>query len=100
MFQKNKFNSSLFANYQEPLLVDDYTEWLVEANRQLPKDTSICLSYDVKMVDANNIFNERETFYFAFEKEYTLNGLKIDKPFASPHTSPIFSFGVGNCHGI
>ena len=80
-----------FANYHQPLILDEYLNWLALADETLGPETALCLSYDVKeFVDRRQLFDDREVYYFAFEKEFSLLGLSVSKPFPSPHTSPIF----------
>lgn len=80
-----------FANYHEPLILQEYIDWLSSADTVLDDGTTICLSYDVKwLVDSHQIFEGKDVFYFSFEKELSLYGLNLSKPFQSPHTSPVF----------
>lgn len=80
-----------FANYHEPLILQEYIDWLSSADIALDDDTSLCLSYEVKwLVDSYQIFQGKDVFYFSFEKELSFYGLNLNKPFQSPHTSPVF----------
>lgn len=89
-----------FANYHAPLILGEYVDWLAAADSVLPRDTAMCLSYDVKkMVEENDLFVDREVFYFSFEKELSLFGLALNRPFQSPHTSPIFLLGLAIAMG-
>lgn len=89
--QELNIKGHFFADYHEPLILSEYVDWLRSADKILPIDTPIFLGYPMKkIVEGSNLFKDREVYYFAFEKHFSLYGLALGVPFVGPHSSPIF----------
>jgi len=88
--QNIDITAHFFANYHEPLILAEYIAWLESADKILPKSVPLLLGYPMKeIINAHQMLQERDIYYFCFEKEFTVSGLAIDRPFLSPHSSPI-----------
>lgn len=77
-----------FIPFHEPLIIDEYIQWLIKADNELPKSTKIVLGHTTKaLVEDNNIFKNREVIYLFLgisnKKKYN-----IAYPICSPATGP------------
>ncbi len=84
-----------FAPYHEPLILEEYVEWLREADKKLPKSTGIVLGVSTKkIVKENDLFKAREVFYLDLEKMPVFNVPDLKWPILAPQTSPIMVLPV------
>lgn len=78
-----------FAPYHKPLILENYVEWLKQADKILPKNTNIFLWHTTKeLVDKYKLFPNRKIFYLyltPFSYKYNFN---ITRPVLSPRTWP------------
>lgn len=78
-----------FAPYHEPLILENYIDWLKEADQKLPASTSIVLGHKTKeMVEKYGLFPNRKVYYLFLEGMFSGN-YNITKPIMSPQTGPI-----------
>jgi hypothetical protein len=78
-----------FAPYHEPLILENYIEWLKEADRKLPKSTKMVLGHKTKeIVEQHGLFPTRPVYYLFLEGMFSGN-YDITKTVMSPQTGPI-----------
>lgn len=81
-----------FAPYHEPLVLENYVDWLKQADKILPKETKICLGHTTKeIVEKYCLFPDREVFYIYLTKIKPNNFFSIDLtgPIMGPQTGPL-----------
>lgn len=81
-----------FAPYHEPLILENYVNWLRQADKILPKDTKICLGHTTKkIVDKYSLFPNREIFYIYLTKikPNKLFSIDLTGPIMGPQTGPL-----------
>jgi hypothetical protein len=79
-----------FAPYHEPMILENYVEWLRQADQALPPRTKIVLGHQAyDMVQQFGPFPKREVFYL-YLAPYA-GGRRIDllRPVLGPQTGPI-----------
>ncbi len=83
-----------FAPYHEPLILENYIEWLRLADEKLPKETNIVLGLSNKdLAKQYNLFPNRKIYYLDLR---TLDEVQtdIEKPVMGPQTGPIMILPV------
>jgi hypothetical protein len=84
-----------FAPYHEPLIYTEFVDWWRDADKKLPKNTAICLSYDSKaMVEKENLFQNRKIRYMFFDKSQYGKAPNPTKSLLSPQSSPLMVLPV------
>lgn len=81
-----------FAPYHKPLILENYVDWLRQADKILPKDTKICLGHTTKeIVDEYSLFSDREVFYIYLTKikPNKLFSIDLTGPIMGPQTGPL-----------
>ncbi len=86
-----------FAPYHEPLILQNYIDWLNLADEKLPKSTKMVLATSNEyLVKEYNLFTNREIIYVEFkgiDLEEPIN-IDITKPIMAPQTGPIMILPV------
>ena len=78
------------APYHEPLIIEDWINWINLADKSLPKNTKIVLSIkDQKRVKDLNLLKNREIIYLYFSKFIEVNKLDITGPLPDMQTHPL-----------
>lgn len=86
-----------FAPYHEPLILENYVNWLKQADEILPKDTKICLGHTTKeLVEKYSLFPDREVFYIYLTKikPNRLFSIDLTGPIMGPQTGPLMIIPV------
>jgi hypothetical protein len=84
-----------FAPFHPPLNLENYLDWLKEADATLPPETSIVLSVSGKqMIEENSIFKERDIFYLCLEKRPIFGYCNLLTPIMAPQSSPLMVLPV------
>ena len=87
-----------FAPYHEPLILQNYIDWLNLADEKLPKSTKMVLAASNEyLVKEYNLFPDREIIYVALKEGNNLDepiNTDITKPIMSPQTGPIMMLPV------
>lgn len=86
-----------FAPYHEPLVLENYVNWLIQADKTLPKDTKIFLGHTTKkIVDKFSLFSNREVFYIYLTKvkPNKLFSIDLTGPIMGPQTGPLMILPV------
>ena len=79
-----------FTPYHKPLILSNYLEWLKKADRELPRDTTICLGHTMKqLVETNKIFRKRKIYYLILSPVRQSVQLNIVRPILAPQTVPL-----------
>ena len=79
-----------FAPYHEPLIFDEYIDWLKLADRTLPKGTSVVLGLEMhQSVVEYGLFQERKVYYLSLDKVPLRKLPDLEFPVLAPQTSPI-----------
>ena len=79
-----------FAPYHEPLVYEEYINWLASADRTLPKDTAVVLGLQTfETVEHYHLFPRRKVHYLSLEKVPLRMLPDLKWPVLSPQTSPI-----------
>lgn len=83
-----------FAPYHKPLVLDNFIENWINADRRLPSETNIVLGLpSKKMVEEYNLFPKRKIYYLDFRSlKYVQND--IEKSILAPQTGPIMIMPV------
>ena len=78
-----------FAPYHKPLVLENYIEWLKQADDKLPPGTNIVLGHTTqKHVEKHNLFQDREVSYLFLEPMFSGKS-DITKAIMEPQTGPI-----------
>ena len=78
------------APYHEPLIIEDWINWIKLADKSLPKNTKIVLSIkDQKRVKDLGLLKNREIIYLYFSKFIEVNKLDITGPLPDMQTHPL-----------
>lgn len=83
-----------FAPYHEPLIREDYINWLKMADTILPSKTGIVLCVgDKKFIENNSVFEKRKIYWIDY---YNLKYIKTNilKPVMAAQTGPIMILPV------
>ena len=90
---KPKFH--FFAPYHQPLILENFIEWLNNAHKILPKETKIFLWHtDEKYVKEYNLFPGREIFYLYLSPFPSKSKVDITEPVLAPQTWPLMILPV------
>lgn len=77
-----------FIPYHKPLIKRNYIDWLKNSDSVLPERTNIFLSHkSKKMIEENNLFNNREVNYMYFGNPFFYN-IDLTKQVPTPQTGP------------
>lgn len=78
-----------FAPYHEPLILENYVEWLRHADTKLPPQTKIVLGHKTyDLVQKNDLFPDREVYYLYLTSTSTRN-IDVLRPVLNPITGPL-----------
>lgn len=83
-----------FNGFHQPLVLENYIEWLKMADAKLPNETNIVITISEKSrIDENKIFKNRKVYYldFAFRNKIVTD---ITKPITAPTTIPLMVLPV------
>jgi len=90
---KPKFH--FFAPYHAPLVLENYLEWLQEADRCLPKETGIFLGHEgLPLVEKYNLFSNRPVHYLYLSEFVSSNMVDLLKPVLTPQSGPLMILPV------
>lgn len=78
------------APYHEPMILDNYINWLRQADETLPPSTGIILGHSTReLVIANKIFTSRKVYYLYLSFAAPHGRVDITGPVMSPQTGPL-----------
>ena len=81
-----------FAPYHKPLILENYIEWLRQADKALPNDTKIFLGHTTQdLVTKYKLFPEREVYYLYLSNYFSTD---ITGPIMFPQTGPLMIIPV------
>lgn len=90
---KPKFH--FFAPYHEPLILENYIQWLRNADNTLPKETKIFLGHTgCELVKKYNLFVNREVFYMYLDDSIEYKNIDLLKSVPAPQTGPLMIFNL------
>lgn len=79
-----------FAPYHEPMILENYAEWLQQGDQVLPPRTKIVLGHTVwDIVQKFGLFSEREVFYLYLEPCASRRQVDLLRPILAPQNSPL-----------
>ncbi len=78
-----------FAPYHEPMILENYVEWLRQADKALPPQTKIILGHNTyKIVQKFQLFRSRDIYYM-FLGASKRRRVDIQQPILAPMTGPL-----------
>lgn len=84
-----------FAPYHQPLILENYVQWLDAADRALPSATAIFLGHTtIPIVQEHRLFRDREVRYLYLAQYPDRRGVDISKPVLSPQSGPLMILPV------
>lgn len=84
-----------FAPYHAPMILENYADWLSQADKRLPETTEIVLGHSTyEIVQKFGLFPERKVRYIFLDGAFDCNNFDIRYPLMSPQTGPIMVFPV------
>jgi len=84
-----------FAPYHEPLILNNFIQWLKRADDMLPHDTSVCISErDKPLIEKYSLFRGRDLIYLRLGKAPSYGTFELTKTVLAPYTSPIMALPV------
>jgi len=84
-----------FAPYHEPLVLENYIEWLQFADKALPPETEIFLGHSTfPMVDRYRLFPGRKVHYLYLSGHPSNCDVDITKPVLCPQSGPLMMLPV------
>lgn len=85
-----------FAPYHEPLVLENYVDWLRTSDSALPESTDIVLWHTTKeIVEKFSLFPKRKVYYLHLNHFPPLfNTINIEYPILAPQTGPIMILPV------
>ena len=90
---KPKFH--FFASYHEPIIFENYAQWLAKADRELPPDTKIFLGHKALDIAREfKLFPNREVHYLYMVSHPSRNNVDITRGVQSPQTGPLMVLPV------
>lgn len=90
---KPKFH--FFAPYHQPLILENYVEWLRHADQKLPPETAIFLGHTTeKIVRDFNLFPARKIYYLYLAHNTGSTKVDILKPVLAPQSVPLMVLPV------
>lgn len=79
-----------FAPYHEPMILENYVEWLRQADSALPRHTKILLGHKTfDIVQKFGLFPEREIYYLYLAPSAKKNSVNLEQPILAPQTGPL-----------
>lgn len=79
-----------FAPYHEPMILENYVEWLRQADSALPRQTKILLGHKTfGIVQKFGLFPEREIYYLYLAPWAEKNCVNLEHPILAPQTGPL-----------
>lgn len=83
-----------FAPYHEPLILENYIDWLRLADKKLPKETNIVLGLaNYGLAKKYNLFPNRKIYYLDLLNTWDIN-TDLTKQVIEPQTGPIMILPV------
>ena len=90
---KPKFH--FFAPYHEPMILENYVQWLAKADRELPPDTGVFLGHKgLDIVREFKLFPNREIYYLYLTSYPPRNTVDITRCVLGPQTGPLMILPV------
>ncbi len=84
-----------FVPYHEPLVLENYIEWLREADRKLPAETAIVLGHSgLPLVEKYQLFPARKIHYLYLADVVNTKKVDLTRPVLSPQTGTIMILPV------
>jgi hypothetical protein len=84
-----------FAPYHPPLILENYVDWLREADARLPGETAICLAHPgYNLVLQHRLFPQRTIHYLYFSTNYTPKTIDLGQPILAATTGPLMILPV------
>lgn len=84
-----------FAPYHEPMILENYVDWLRQADQRLPNVTEIVLGHSTyEIVKKFDLFPTRKVRYLFLGGSYDCCNIDIRYPIVPPQTGPIMIFPV------
>jgi hypothetical protein len=84
-----------FAPYHAPLVLENYIDWLREADRRLPLNTAIVLGHSgLPLVEKYLLFPERTIYYLYLSESVSMKRVDLLKPVMTPQTGTIMILPV------
>ncbi len=84
-----------FAPYHKPLILENYIDWLREADSKLPTETGIFLGHcGLPLVEEYNLFLNRKVCYLYFSEAASRKGVDLTRPVLTPQTGTIMILPV------
>lgn len=79
-----------FAPYHEPLILENYVEWLRLADKRLPASTKIILGHKTAdIVNKFSLFPERKVYYVYLTQNPSMLRIDLLRPILAPQTGPL-----------
>ena len=79
-----------FAPYHQPLILENYIEWLRLADSKLPHSTEIVLGHSVlPLVESYQLFTDRNIHFLYLSENVSMRKVDLLRPVLSPQTGPI-----------
>lgn len=84
-----------FAPYHAPMILENYADWLKQADQKLPDTTEIILGHSTyEIVKKFGLFSGRKVRYVFLGGSCDCSNIDIRYPIISPQTGPIMAFPV------
>lgn len=84
-----------FLPYHPPLILDNYIEWLRQADQRLPPETALLLSHtSAPLVRRYGLFPRRQIFYVFLTRHHRPRRISLDGPILAPASVPLLALPV------
>jgi len=84
-----------FPPYHEPLILENYIEWLHKGDQELPTETKIFLGHSVyEIVRECNLFANREVYYLYLSESANSRKVDLTKLVLRPQSGPLMILPV------
>ena len=84
-----------FAPYHPPLVLDNFADWLKQADEKLPLDTAMVLGHsDIPLIEARNLFPKRKKYFLQLTNNILPSKVNLEKPVLAPQTGPLMIIPV------